>query len=226
VARARAPPPLPSPLQIRDATVEDCEAILAIYNQAIPKRTATADLEPQSLAARRQWFTSRDLTTRPVIVAVVAPGGHGEGGVDPSSEGVGAASASGGSSTASGSADGTGSAGTSAGTSASATAPGTIVGWASFTNFKDRSAYSPTAEISVYVADGAAGRGVGSGLVDSLLARAPRCGIDKVLAVTFEHNGPSMALFASRGFTQWGRLPDACEMDGVRRSVAILGLSL
>ncbi len=101
-----------------------------------------------------------------------------------------------------------------------------VLGWGSFTNFKDRSAYAPTAEISVYVADGAAGRGVGSLLVDGLLARAPGCGIDRVLAITFEHNEPSLRLFRKKGFTEWGRLPDACELDGVRRSVLILGLAL
>ena len=43
-------------------------SILAIYNQSIPKRIATADLEPQSIEARRAWYTNRDLSTRPVVV--------------------------------------------------------------------------------------------------------------------------------------------------------------
>ena len=41
---------------IRDATEADLQSILAIYNQSIPKRIATADLEPQSLATRRAWL--------------------------------------------------------------------------------------------------------------------------------------------------------------------------
>ena len=41
---------------IRDAVEADLPAILAIYNEAIPRRIATADLEPQSLEARRAWF--------------------------------------------------------------------------------------------------------------------------------------------------------------------------
>ena len=95
---------------IRTATDADLEAIRAIYNESIPKRIATADLEPQTLDARRAWFVNRNHATRPVLVAVEAQG---------------------------------------------------VCAWGSFTNFKDRSAYAPTAEISVYVADRAAGRGVG-----------------------------------------------------------------
>jgi phosphinothricin acetyltransferase len=159
---------------IRDATEADLAAILAIYNEAIPRRIATADLEPQSPEARRAWFANRDRATRPVLVAV----------------------------------DGAG-----------------VCAWGAFTNFKDRSAYAPTAEISVYVADRAAGRGVGRAMLDALLSRAPGCGIDRILAICFAHNEPSLRLFRSRGFTTWGELPDACDMDGTRRSVVILGLA-
>lgn len=102
---------------------------------------------------------------------------------------------------------------------------GGVSGWGAFTNFKDRAAYAPTAEISVYVAARAVGRGVGRALLDDLLARAPACGIDRVLAITFEHNEASLRLFRSRGFVEWGRLPGACDMGGVRRGVVLLGWS-
>ena len=159
-------------LSIRAATEHDLEAIRAIYNESIPKRIATADLEPQTIEARRAWFLQRDLTRRPVLVAVDAEG---------------------------------------------------VCAWGAFTNFKDRAAYAPTAEISVYVADRAAGRGVGRAMLDALLERAPACGIDRILAICFAHNEPSLRLFRSRGFIEWGKFPDACIMDGVRRSVVILG---
>jgi len=161
-------------IEIRDAVKSDLEAIRAIYNESIPKRTATADLVPQGIDARRAWFANRDLATRPVLVAVDAQG---------------------------------------------------VCAWGAFTNFKDRAAYAPTAEISVYVADRAAGRGVGRAMLDALLARAPSCAIDRVLAICFAHNEASLRLFRSRGFAEWGVFPDACAMDGVRRSVVILGWS-
>jgi len=103
---------------------------------------------------------------------------------------------------------------------------GEVVGWGSFTNFKDRAAYAPTAEVSVYVAQSHVGRRIGWSLLDSLLGLAPRCGIDRILAICFEHNEPSLRLFRSFGFTTWGTLPDACDMDGTRRTIVILGKSL
>ncbi len=158
---------------MRLATIDDVRAILDIYNESIPKRIATADLVPQSLAARTQWFQSHDFTTRPIVVAI---------------------------------------------------RDDAVVGWGSFTNFKERSAYAPSAEISIYVADVAARQGVGRAILGDLLARAVSCRIDRILAICFSHNEPSLKLFRSRGFEQWGLLPDACELDGIRRSITILGL--
>ena len=103
---------------------------------------------------------------------------------------------------------------------------GTVIAWGSFSDFKPRAAYAPCAEISVYVAPSAAGRGVGRRMLDALLARAPGCGIDRILAICFAHNEPSLRLFRSRGFQPWGQLPEACDMHGTRRSVTILGLAV
>jgi phosphinothricin acetyltransferase len=54
---------------IRDATEADLEAIVAIYNAAIPGRLATADTEPVSVESRRAWLRDRDFSRRPVWVA-------------------------------------------------------------------------------------------------------------------------------------------------------------
>jgi phosphinothricin acetyltransferase len=104
-----------------------------------------------------------------------------------------------------------------------AEAGGRVMGWGAFTDFKPRAAYRPTAEVSVYVDPAALGRGTGRALLDALMARAGACGIDRVLAICFAHNEASLRLFASRGFTEWGRLPEACDMDGTRRTVVMLG---
>jgi len=55
-------------MKIRDATLHDLPAIVAIYNAAIPGRLATADLEPVSVDARRAWFAEHASSSRPLWV--------------------------------------------------------------------------------------------------------------------------------------------------------------
>ncbi|OZG65761.1 acetyltransferase [Bifidobacterium aquikefiri] len=50
------------------ATRADLPAIVHIYNEIIPSRLATADLEPISVASRENWFQSFDSATRPLWV--------------------------------------------------------------------------------------------------------------------------------------------------------------
>ena len=168
-------PATPDTPSVRLANARDIPAILAIYNDAVRTRMATADLVPQSLEERISWFAARDMRRRPVLVAEEA---------------------------------------------------GEVVAWGAFTDFKPRAGYAPTAEVSVYVDPSCAGRGIGRAMLDALLEMAPGCGIDRVLALCFAHNEASVRLFRSRGFEEWGRLPDACSMDGVRRSVVMLGKSV
>ncbi len=54
---------------IRAAVAADLEAIVAIYNQSIPGRQATADTEPISIASRSQWFAAHQPDSYPLWVA-------------------------------------------------------------------------------------------------------------------------------------------------------------
>ncbi|MGC9505172.1 N-acetyltransferase family protein [Baaleninema sp.] len=56
-------------ISIRHARESDLKAIVAIYNAAIPGRTATADLEPVSVESRRPWFRSHVPSRYPLWVA-------------------------------------------------------------------------------------------------------------------------------------------------------------
>jgi L-amino acid N-acyltransferase YncA len=56
---------------IRPAIEADLTAIVAIYNAAIPGRTATADTEPVTVESRRDWFRSHTPDRRPLWVAEV-----------------------------------------------------------------------------------------------------------------------------------------------------------
>lgn len=54
---------------VRDATEDDLPAIISIYNEAIPGRSATADTEPVTVESRRDWFAKHEPTRRPLWVA-------------------------------------------------------------------------------------------------------------------------------------------------------------
>jgi L-amino acid N-acyltransferase YncA len=56
-------------MTIRHARPSDIERVVAIYNQTVPQRMATADLEPVTVAHRRAWFHERDPKRRPLWVA-------------------------------------------------------------------------------------------------------------------------------------------------------------
>jgi L-amino acid N-acyltransferase YncA len=55
-------------LNIREAQADDLEAIVQIYNAAIPDRMATADLELVSVFSQRSWFFSHNSLTHPIWV--------------------------------------------------------------------------------------------------------------------------------------------------------------
>jgi len=59
----------PVPLTIRAAAVGDLPAIVAVYNQAVQQRFATADLEPVTIEQRRVWFDEHDPSSLPIYVA-------------------------------------------------------------------------------------------------------------------------------------------------------------
>jgi phosphinothricin acetyltransferase len=56
-------------MQIRDAQESDLQAIVDIYNAAIPGRLATADTKPILVENRLTWFREHTPTTYPLWVA-------------------------------------------------------------------------------------------------------------------------------------------------------------
>ena len=52
----------------RNATLDDVEDIVAIYNQTIPSRMVTADLEPVTVKQKMGWFLDHSPSYRPIWV--------------------------------------------------------------------------------------------------------------------------------------------------------------
>ena len=103
---------------------------------------------------------------------------------------------------------------------------GKILAWGSLSDYHPREGYRITAEISVYAAPEAHGKGLGGRLVNFMLERAPELGVKNIVALIFSSNAASLNLFAKFGFARWGELPEVCDMGGKIESLTILGKKL
>jgi phosphinothricin acetyltransferase len=83
---------------------------------------------------------------------------------------------------------------------------GAVAGYAYVTQFRDRAAYRYTAENSIYVDAGMMGRGIGKALLTALIERAAAHGFRTIVAVIGGAEPASIALHASCGFREAGRL--------------------
>ena len=99
---------------------------------------------------------------------------------------------------------------------------GVVGGWAKLSGYSDRCCYAGVAEISVYVAAAARGRGVARDLVEAVCADAERRGLWKVVGLLFPENEASRRLFAAAGFEDVGTLRRHGRLDGRWRDVLMV----
>lgn len=97
-----------------------------------------------------------------------------------------------------------------------------VVGWAALSPVSSRCCYAGVAEVSVYVAARAHGRGVGRALLEEVVARAEAAGIWTVQAGIFPENVASVALHERCGFRRVGVRERIGKLDGVWRDVVLL----
>ena len=98
-----------------------------------------------------------------------------------------------------------------------------VVGWASFQSFYERPAYNATVEISIYLDPLCRGKGIGRQVLQHCIAVSPNLGIKTLLGFIFAHNEPSLKLFRHFGFEEWATFPNVAILDGIERSLKILG---
>lgn len=55
-------------MTVTDATLDDLDRIVEIYNSTIPSRMVTADLEPVTVESRHAWFNEHSPERRPIWV--------------------------------------------------------------------------------------------------------------------------------------------------------------
>jgi L-amino acid N-acyltransferase YncA len=79
-----------------------------------------------------------------------------------------------------------------------------VVGWAALAPVSDRCTYGGVAEVSVYVAEGHRGRGVGALLLRALIEASEEHGIWTLQAGIFPENVASIRLHEGHGFRKVG----------------------
>ena len=99
---------------------------------------------------------------------------------------------------------------------------GRVVGWTALAPTSSRACYAGVAEHSVYVSEGARGRGVGKALMTALLASADAAGIWTIQTSVFPDNAASVALHESLGFRVVGRRERIARLDGAWRDTLLL----
>ncbi|GAA3436860.1 GNAT family N-acetyltransferase [Kutzneria kofuensis] len=105
--------------------------------------------------------------------------------------------------------------------------PGTVTGYLSFEPFLNgRRGYDVTLDLAIYLHPGHRGRGQGRDLLTAAIAYAPRLGARTLATTIFASNEPSLRLFRSHGFEEWGRLPAVADLDGERKDLVIVGRPL
>lgn len=104
---------------------------------------------------------------------------------------------------------------------------GEVVGMAYCTPWKTKTAYRYTAESTIYLSPAAAGRGLGTTLLTTLLDRCTTAGIREVIAVIADNgNKASERLHERCGFTQAGRLTGVGVKHGKTLDTVLLQRSL
>ena len=97
-----------------------------------------------------------------------------------------------------------------------------VVGWAALSRVSDRCVYGGVAEVSVYVADSARGRGVGRALLSELVRTSEEAGLWTLQAGIFPENAASIALHHGCGFRTVGIREKLGKLGDVWREVALL----
>jgi len=103
-----------------------------------------------------------------------------------------------------------------------ATEAGRVIGWAALSPVSSRCVYKGVAEVSVYVAAQARGRGIGLRLLKELVLVSERNGFWTLQAGVFPENAPSVAVHQRCGFRVVGIRERLGEMDGRWRDVLLL----
>ena len=97
-----------------------------------------------------------------------------------------------------------------------------LKGWAALSPISGRWVYAGVAEVSIYVAGDSRGKGIGTALLEQLVAESEQKGIWTLQASVFPENHPSIALHQCCGFREVGIRERIGCLNGVWRDTVLL----
>jgi L-amino acid N-acyltransferase YncA len=97
-----------------------------------------------------------------------------------------------------------------------------LLGWAALSRVSERRSYAGVAEVSVYVAADARGRGIGRVLLEGLVRASEEAGVWTLQAGIFPENRASLAIHEQCGFRVVGVRERVGNLRGIWRDVMLL----
>jgi L-amino acid N-acyltransferase YncA len=96
-----------------------------------------------------------------------------------------------------------------------------VLAWGALSPVSKRQVYRGVAELTVYVAESARGRGIGRALLEALIIESERNGIWTLQASIFPENTASVELHRRCGFREVGRRERIAMLNGVWRDTLL-----
>lgn len=103
-----------------------------------------------------------------------------------------------------------------------ATEGAALLGYAALGPYSPRAAYRRVADLSIYIARDARGKGVGGRLLEALEEQARENDFHKIVLFTFPFNDLGQGLYRKRGFREVGVFQEQGELDGKLVDVMIM----
>jgi L-amino acid N-acyltransferase YncA len=97
-----------------------------------------------------------------------------------------------------------------------------VLGWAALTPVSGRCVYAGVAEVSVYIAGKARGKGIGKRLLEELVTESEKNNYWTLQAGIFPENSASIRLHQGAGFRIIGKRERIGQMNGVWRDTVLL----
>lgn len=97
-----------------------------------------------------------------------------------------------------------------------------VLGWAALSPISSREVYSGVAEVSVYVAASAQGKGIGQKLLSHLILESEKNNVWMLQAAIFPENISSIKLHENNDFRQLGVREKLGKMNDIWRDVVLM----